>query len=240
MAIMASFAGAVFKVGIESYRVSGANAEIMRNLRAITDQLNADFQGLQKDAPLTIWFELDPVSGQRYDQIQFFADGDFQTTKLYDTDGDIVTPPDSIIYGNIASVYYGHGWVVDSAMDAIKGYRVLDLNGDGTEEAQSNILARRIHISTNNASLVPFNNPDFNFPIDPTTNQYSSRFIPSFNNYYEYDNYATLALWKQLLTVQANCDTYLETCFNNTYAPSPTAAVSGRPVIFMAQTAFIP
>lgn len=93
LAIMVSFAGAVFDVSIESYRVATANTEIMQKLRAITDQLNADFAGLRKDGEIfVVWSAVpidrlidyeayadDPDGHVRFDRIMFFANGDFHT-----------------------------------------------------------------------------------------------------------------------------------------------------------------
>jgi hypothetical protein len=73
----------------------------MQKLRAITEQLNSDFKGLRKDAPLFIWFQKGlsgPDDANRFDQIMFFADGDFQSTKLW---------PNKPIIGNVARIYYG-------------------------------------------------------------------------------------------------------------------------------------
>jgi len=250
LVILLGLSGMVFNTTVAAHRAAGASIDVSRNLRAITEQLNADFDSLQKDAPLTIWFEQQwyDTDGDtiqdidelvRFDQVQFFADDVFQTTKLYDMDGDIMTPPDSIIYGNMARVYYGHAWDVDfSQLVTQRGYRRFSIaNGDAIDLEPASILARRIHISTNNAFLLPAN-PDFNFPIDPTTNQYSSRFAPPSNNYLEYDNYATLALWKQLLTFQANCDQYLNVCFNNTMPPG-NSTLAGRPVVDLDNIDFL-
>ena len=87
LAMMLGFTSVIFKVSIKGSRVVGANAEIMQKLRAVTDQLDRDLRGLDKDAPLLIWFEKtsnaqdDPNT--RFDQIMFFATGDFQSTQLY-------------------------------------------------------------------------------------------------------------------------------------------------------------
>ena len=82
MAMVILLAGTVFKTSIGSYRIAAAQAEIMQKFRAITDQLNNDFKGIRKDAPLFIWFQLDPSdANNRFDQIMFFADGDFQSTQ---------------------------------------------------------------------------------------------------------------------------------------------------------------
>ena len=55
LAMALGFSGIVFKVSTEMHRTSGANAEIMQKLRAITDQLNQDFEGLQKDGYLILY-----------------------------------------------------------------------------------------------------------------------------------------------------------------------------------------
>ncbi len=52
LAMVLGFSGLIFKTCIEAHRTAGANSEIMQKLRAITDQLNRDFKGLQKDTPL--------------------------------------------------------------------------------------------------------------------------------------------------------------------------------------------
>jgi prepilin-type N-terminal cleavage/methylation domain-containing protein len=90
LAIMVSFSGVVFRAGIESNRVASANAEIMRNLRAITDQLNSDFKGARNEPtnlPLIRSNEQSMINGSivtvNSDRIALFANGDFQTTKQY-------------------------------------------------------------------------------------------------------------------------------------------------------------
>ena len=78
LALVLAFSGIIFKVSIESYRTAAANTEIMQKLRVITDQLNADFRGLQKDAPLMVWFQQDPTDpNQRYDcsEVSFAING---------------------------------------------------------------------------------------------------------------------------------------------------------------------
>lgn len=99
LVIVSSFAGAIFNVSVDSQRTAAANAEIMQKLRAITDQLNADFRGIRKDAPMAIQFWID---GTRRDSIAFFANGDFQSVRQYATD----TGPETVA-GNVASIYYG-------------------------------------------------------------------------------------------------------------------------------------
>jgi prepilin-type N-terminal cleavage/methylation domain-containing protein len=108
LAMVISFSGVIFKVSIESYRGARANAEIMQKLRAITDQLNSDFTGLQKDGYLLLHSERKPKDGRkefrdsvglsdfRSDRIYYFCTGDFQSW----------FPP--YPRSNIARVYFGH------------------------------------------------------------------------------------------------------------------------------------
>ena len=93
LVIILATTSVIFKVCIESQRKASAMSEIMRNLRGITDQLDEDFKGLQKDAPIAIWFEYD--GSNRYDQMMFFASGDFQSLN-------------APISGNLARIYYGN------------------------------------------------------------------------------------------------------------------------------------
>jgi type II secretory pathway pseudopilin PulG len=90
MAMVLSFAGVIFRVSIDSQRLAAANAEIMQKLRVITDQLDADFRSLRKDAEIfVVWgarpdpayLGANPKSSQayeRFDRIMFFTTGDFQ------------------------------------------------------------------------------------------------------------------------------------------------------------------
>ncbi|MDD5063152.1 MAG: prepilin-type N-terminal cleavage/methylation domain-containing protein [Phycisphaerae bacterium] len=127
LAVVFVFAGMIFRVGIESYRIAGANAEIMQKLRAITDQLNADFRGAISPPGGMIHFVypvgyLDPnsisyidnkftytaadmanIKGVRSDSIVFFATGDFQSTRQYAYAG---STSDKTVIGNVACIFY--------------------------------------------------------------------------------------------------------------------------------------
>jgi prepilin-type N-terminal cleavage/methylation domain-containing protein len=93
LAMVFSFAGVIFKVSIGAYRTGIANAEIMRKLRAITDQLNTDFKSVGKGMPIVVW----------QDRIVFLANGDFQSIRQYtDSSGNTKT-----VAGNLASIFYG-------------------------------------------------------------------------------------------------------------------------------------
>ena len=124
MALAIFFAGTVFKTSINLYRIATAQAEIMQKFRAITQQLDSDFRGLRKDAPMFIHFEMNDYG--RFDQIMFFADGDFQSTGLVNN---------KPIVGNVARIYYGHSQ-----------------NSYGLQ-AKDRLFARRQHILTADATL---------------------------------------------------------------------------------------
>ena len=109
--IVILFAGTIFKSGIGSYRIAMAQTEIMNKLRVITQQLDSDFQGLQKDGYLVLYCEniLNRIEYPgalpatfRADRIYYFPTGDFQS--WYNPD----------IRSNIARIYLGHEyWSLD-------------------------------------------------------------------------------------------------------------------------------
>ncbi len=88
LAMVISFAGVIFKVSIGAFRTGIANAEIMRKMRAITDQLNTDFKSVGKGMPIVVWS----------DRIVFLANGDFQSIRQYGG---------KTVAGNLASIFYG-------------------------------------------------------------------------------------------------------------------------------------
>jgi prepilin-type N-terminal cleavage/methylation domain-containing protein len=106
LVIIISFASVIFKASIDSYRTANANTEIMQKLRAITGQLNKDFEGLCKDGYLIIQhvhknkmeypYSSVPKQGMWLDRIYYFSTGDFQSW----------FNPD--IKSNISRVFMGH------------------------------------------------------------------------------------------------------------------------------------
>lgn len=98
LAMVFLFAGMIFKVSISSYRTAVANAEIMQKLRAITDQLNADFKEALWRPRGKISFSKD-LNNIRSDSIIFFANGDFQSTRQYGSSNKTVV-------GNVACIFY--------------------------------------------------------------------------------------------------------------------------------------
>jgi prepilin-type N-terminal cleavage/methylation domain-containing protein len=174
LAIVLSVASVIFKVGIGAYRTSVANAEIMQKLRAITNQLNADFKGLNKNGEIfVVWTakKLDPAADyrdndldgyERFDRITFFADGDFQSYKA-----------NPIVRGNVARICY---------MIAKKG----NVPAEGQDKTRR-VLARSQHILTADPALADF----------PDPNTFSDSQWYEWNNRYEYDK-ISLEGWKRI------------------------------------------
>jgi len=105
LAMVLVFANRIFKISIETHRIAIANAEVMQKMRAITDQLNADFKGLRKDGYLVLYCQLSPARREyqnfmpkpfQMDRLYYFTTGDFQSWFAPD------------IRSNIAGVYFGH------------------------------------------------------------------------------------------------------------------------------------
>ena len=176
LALVISFASVIFRVSIEGYRTASANAEIMQKLRAVTDQFNRDFGGLQTDAPLLIWFEREDPN--RYDQIMFFANGDFQSTQLYsDTSGEPDEGGDKLLVGNVARVFYGQAQSLDEGGS---------LSEPSDLDEPERLLARRQHILTADEDIKEW--PD-----------YSMLDFDLRNEWYEHDS-LSLAEWKTIET----------------------------------------
>ena len=100
LAMVLGFSSMAFRTCIDAYRVAGANSEIMQKLRAITDQLNADFKGVILKYGGRVVFKTEGSPKVRGDSIAFFANGDFQSTDQYDD-------PNRTVAGNVATIFYG-------------------------------------------------------------------------------------------------------------------------------------
>ena len=174
-AIVLSFVSVIFRVSIEAHRTAIANAEIMQKLRAITDQLNADFKGLRKDGEIFVAWTAKPQTGaepngpsvyERFDRIMFFADGDFQSYGV-----------NPMIRGNIARICYM------LAKSPSQG----DPKRAPEQEPRERILARTQHILTADSTLANF--------LDP--NSFTDEQWYMWNNRYEYDK-ISLDAWKKI------------------------------------------
>jgi prepilin-type N-terminal cleavage/methylation domain-containing protein len=145
LAMVISFASVIFRVSIEAYRTAGANAEIMQKLRAITDQLNADFKGQIWNPQGKVRFDFDKsyidnklnytsadeTKNVRSDSIIFFANGDFQSTGQYDG---------KTVVGNVACIFY--------ALADVATY-----SSEEKPDPKKKILVRRQTILTSDSTL---------------------------------------------------------------------------------------
>ena len=155
LVMLVGLSSVVFSTTVKAHRKAVATIEITRNLRVLAEQLNADFRGLRKDAPLMIWFD-SSITGnveECFDMTHFFADGDFQTvreyTVRYDSDyngvleaSDAVRP--EIIYANLARIFYGHA-------------NAVDLLADPTESPDFDtyqVLSRKSHALTSHGGAI--------------------------------------------------------------------------------------
>jgi prepilin-type N-terminal cleavage/methylation domain-containing protein len=174
LAIVISFAGVIFNVSMDAHRTAMANAEIMQKLRAIINQLNADFRGLSKDSEiLAVWvarslpananYRDNDLDGyERFDRIMFFTNGDFQSYGV-----------NPAVRGNMARVCY-----------------LIAKRNNATPEQQDRterILARTQHILTSDPVLADF--------LDP--NNFSDLQWIEWNNRYEYDKISP-ETWKRI------------------------------------------
>lgn len=218
LVMLLTLSGLVFSTTVQAHRQAGASIDVSRNLRSVAEQINADFRGLRKEAPLFLWFNAvdadgDAVPDAYYDAIHFFADGDFQTAQ---------TPlTNKMIYGGIARLYYGHANSVNLAAEPTA---VPDF-------FKTQILARRCHILTADNQLsaaMPYPNlgtpPDFSVLTNPAI----SNFVLGNENYWEYDT-ISLTDWINTLNYSTdNADYFLRTVMFDALAPDGN---SSRPLV---------
>ncbi|TFG48663.1 MAG: type II secretion system protein [Candidatus Brocadiia bacterium] len=190
LSLMLLFAGAIFRMSIDSFRTAGANTEIMQKLRAITDQLNDDFGNLRKDGEIFIVWDADPNGidddndgkaerYDRFDRIMFFADGDFQTYKEWP----VLPVASEVLRGNIARICY--------TLANKPTANPQKPQKPKSQPAAERVLARTQHILTERPTLAD--------PFDP--NVYKSTLSDSelikWCNNFEYDK-TILDKWKKI------------------------------------------
>jgi prepilin-type N-terminal cleavage/methylation domain-containing protein len=139
LAMAIGFAAVIFKVSINSYRTASANAQIIRKMRALTEQLEADFTGAVEGFPMLFRFEQDP-NDDRFDQVMLLATGDFRSVQLYT--GGAPGEDGKPLWGNTARIHYG------------QAQQSSDPNGQpGNLPPRQRTLARRQHILTPDTDL---------------------------------------------------------------------------------------
>jgi prepilin-type N-terminal cleavage/methylation domain-containing protein len=214
MVIVVLFAGSIFKAGIGSYRTAMAQTEIMQKLRVITQQLDSDFRGLRKDAPMFIWFQkgtTGPDDANRFDQVMFFADGDFQATRVP-------------VVGNVARIYYGQARIYSPIAGRFVDptEQVFENAFDRVFNIDHRTLSRRQHISTADTTLLAW--PDL-----ALTNFDTVR-----NDSYEYD-WISLSQWQAIAndpTIPLKVQQIINVCFSR---PSIDLANANAIHLLMAQ-----
>ena len=197
MGLVILFAGNIFKASIGSYRIASAQAEIMQKFRAITDQLNNDFRGLHAGTPVILWFEVSSDFNDRFDQIMFFADGDFQSVQTYDTDGNyphyqIPQSTGSPIVGNVARIQYGHANLYSPSAGRYldPNEQMFEDNPDRFFNKKYRTLSRRQHILTADPNIVPW----------PDSGNFTASFDWIYNDVYEHDT-NSLSQWQVLFPI---------------------------------------
>ena len=188
LAIVMSFAGVIFRVCINAHRTAIANVEVMQKLRAITGQLDSDFNSLRKDGEIfVIWsanaipagdYKDNDLDGyERFDRIMFFADGDFQSYRV-----------NPMVRGNVARICYTLA-NKPSNNPTIGSVRPVQ------QKPEKRILARTQHILTADPALASIGDPN------TFTNDLQWYL---WNNYFEYEK-ITLDEWKLIpWAVKAN------------------------------------
>lgn len=205
--ILVALSSVIFAAAVRAHRTADSTIEISRRAEVIAEQLLSDVRGLRKDAPLAIRFERDPATGRHYDQILFFANGNFQTINRY---------ADKTVWGNLSRIYYGHAWEVNyTAGTFLKGYRP-----NVGALPSSDLLSRRAHVLTSDLELTLFPDPE----------NFVDTFVPSANNRLEYDRLA-LTHWKNLMRNTQNATALLLRNFFN----ERDMVLTGRPMIDMTQ-----
>lgn len=217
--ILVAISGIVFRVAVNSYRAAVATSEILRKYRAIVDQLDADFAGLDKTGEIFIaWVPGIDTDGDdivdefnRSDRIIFFSTGatNYQSYNLWPELPELPElPPGGAAINDIQDV-------VISGKTARIGY-MLAKDGNGTspegQEPRKRVLGRSQHVYTSKyiCETVPPSLQQSFFPNPVILNDPTSRvpYLADFanlNNYYEYDT-MTLTDWLNIpYTGTAGC-----------------------------------
>jgi len=181
--IVLAGSGYVFKTAIKAERTARATAEIARKLRAITDQLNADFRGIRYEGEMAFaWVpseikedvpddgtdELVVTGYERFDQMMFFTDNNVNMHASYNDN--------PTVRGNIARVHY-----------------TLAYNKEGESPYQQDkskrVLARVQHIYT-----PPANDPTVAYFPELYQDPFDYEVYQFGEDYFEYDN-TTMFEW---------------------------------------------
>lgn len=195
MSVAFLIASVVFKISIDTQRAARATSEVMRNFRAITDQLNTDFTSPCDDGEVfLVWVpsRIDPnvdawdVNSEdfdgdgylRFDRLMFFTNGDFQSYNEWPAS---TTSGRKIVEGFQARVSYMIANDVGDPNDPN--------NKPYNNPPRKRSLARTQHV-------LAYGDGIENFFAD--VNAFSDNDWRLWNNKYEYDCNMTIDQWKNL------------------------------------------
>ena len=170
LAAVLAVSAIIFNYSINAQRTASATAETMRTLRAITDQLNINFAGLQKDGYLILRSEENnpPGDTNNIDALYFFSISEGNFFQSWEN---------SDIWSNMARIFLGHSkTTVDSnhlpgnlALDMLlltPGYSSgLDYNDANFAECQHSIIS--CLGEDPNSVLSATGRPDVNMAYNP-------------------------------------------------------------------------
>jgi hypothetical protein len=144
----------IFHYAIEAQRTAMATAEIMRTMRAITDQLNMDFASLRKDGYLVL-----RSTNDSNDAIYFFSTGDF------------ISWIDSDVRSNTARIYFGPA--KNPKTDLLLDIKLLTPGASSpipVDCCDANFMACQSNIVANFENpnrVLSIDRPDVNMAVDP-------------------------------------------------------------------------
>ena len=169
LAAVLAVSAIIFNYSIEAQRAASATAEIMRTLRAITDQLNINFAGLQKDGYLILRSEENnpPGDTNNIDALYFFSISEGNFFQSWEN---------SDIWSNMARIFLGHSkTTIDS--NHLPGNLTLDMllltpghpsgldyNDANFAECQHSIISC---LGEDPNQVLSSNRPDVNMAHDP-------------------------------------------------------------------------
>ncbi len=209
---MMAISGMVFKMAVDAHRRADATGQVTRKLRAIVNQLDADFRGLNEQAEMTMVWVPVPMDAQgnalplttppasvhhygRFDRVVFFANGNFQSYSPQPPSN-----PDQIIPVSVPTLVRNTSKLVQGDM-ALICYMPAN-NSAGTaakdQSPRTRILARSQHILASDRELVGDPDPTtgLTYPlyVNPTlsTGNLATAFSPSFIQRFEYINLSIL------------------------------------------------
>ncbi|MBN1787948.1 MAG: hypothetical protein JW806_06075 [Sedimentisphaerales bacterium] len=163
LAVVMSISSVVFSYSIDAQRTAKATSEIMRTLRAITDQLDITLGGIRKDGYLILCGS--GTSPGANDSLYFFSTGSFHSW--------YGPSPSSSNRSNIARIYFGPSDIAgDVALDAVlftPSNPGIDHMDCSYSDCQANLLTSDCIDGGTNPLAVVFNSrpsTDINSPSD--------------------------------------------------------------------------